>query len=73
MDIGVSDEVMNHLTNRHWKGNVRELENVIARACILSGGSVITMSHLDEGRPVPGECGCELGARDGNEGSFSMH
>lgn len=55
MDVGVSDEVMCHLTNRHWKGNVRELENVIARACILSGGSVITMSHLDEGRPVQAE------------------
>ncbi len=55
MDIGVSDEVMEHLKNRHWKGNVRELENVIARACILSGGSVITMSHLDEGRAVQTE------------------
>ncbi|HNT44710.1 MAG TPA: sigma 54-interacting transcriptional regulator, partial [Syntrophorhabdaceae bacterium] len=52
MDIGVSDEAMEHLTSRHWKGNVRELENVIARACILSNGSVITMSHLDEGRPA---------------------
>lgn len=52
MDIGVNDEVMDHLTSRHWKGNVRELENVIARACILSNGSVITMSHLDEGRPA---------------------
>ncbi|MHB8111161.1 MAG: sigma-54-dependent transcriptional regulator [Syntrophorhabdaceae bacterium] len=52
MDVGVSDEVMNHLTKRHWKGNVRELENIVARACILSMGSVITMSHIDEGRPV---------------------
>jgi two-component system response regulator FlrC len=52
MDIGVADEAMEHLTSRHWKGNVRELENVIARACILSNGSVITMSHLDEGRPA---------------------
>jgi two-component system response regulator FlrC len=52
MDVGVSDEAMEHLVGRHWKGNVRELENVIARACILSNGSVITMSHLDEGRPA---------------------
>ncbi|OPY05081.1 MAG: Transcriptional regulatory protein ZraR [Syntrophorhabdus sp. PtaB.Bin184] len=47
MDVGVSDEAMKHLASRHWKGNVRELENVIARACILSNGSVISMSHLD--------------------------
>lgn len=52
MDIGVCDEAMEHLIGRYWKGNVRELENVIARACILSNGSVITMSHLDEGRPA---------------------
>lgn len=51
MDIGVSDEVMDHLTMRHWRGNVRELENVVARACILSMGSLITMSHLDDMSP----------------------
>jgi DNA-binding NtrC family response regulator len=29
-----------------WKGNVRELENTIARACILSNYSLIKLSHL---------------------------
>lgn len=52
MDVGVSDEVMDHLTMRHWRGNVRELENVVARACILSMGALITMSHLDDISPA---------------------
>lgn len=52
MDIGVNDETMQYLEARHWKGNVRELENVIARACILSNGSVITMSHIGEAQPL---------------------
>lgn len=53
MDIGVNDDAMRYLSSRHWKGNVRELENVIARACILSNGSVITMSHFNEDRESP--------------------
>lgn len=50
MDIGVSDEAMEFLKSKNWRGNVRELENVIARACILSDYSHITLSHVkDEG------------------------
>ncbi|HQJ95251.1 MAG TPA: sigma-54 dependent transcriptional regulator, partial [Syntrophorhabdaceae bacterium] len=48
MDVGISDEAMNFLMENKWKGNARELENVIARACILSGYSVIKMTHLQE-------------------------
>jgi two-component system response regulator FlrC len=50
MDIGVSDEAMEFLKSKNWRGNVRELENVIARACILSDYSHIKLSHVkDEG------------------------
>lgn len=46
MDIRIDDEAMTFLMNHHWKGNVRELENAIARACILSNYSLIKSSHL---------------------------
>ncbi len=45
-DTRVDEEAMSHLIARHWKGNVRELENVIARACILSDYRVIKLVHL---------------------------
>ena len=33
---------------RIWKGNVRELENAVARACILSDYTVIKRAHLQD-------------------------
>ncbi|MDH3251977.1 MAG: sigma-54-dependent Fis family transcriptional regulator, partial [Ignavibacteria bacterium] len=36
------------LTEYGWKGNVRELENVIERAVLLSQGSPILIHHLPE-------------------------
>lgn len=48
MDVCVSDEAMEFLKSRNWKGNVRELENVIARACILSDYSVIKLAHVKD-------------------------
>jgi len=44
----VSTEVMSALTAYPWKGNVRELENVIERAMLLSRGEAIHMQHLPE-------------------------
>lgn len=46
MDVLVSEEAMDFLKSRNWRGNVRELENVIARACILSDYSVIEPTHV---------------------------
>jgi len=43
---GVDQETLHILMNYHWKGNVRELENVIERAMILCEGEVITPQHL---------------------------
>lgn len=39
-------EGMETLSNYLWKGNVRELENVIERALILSEGNAITQEYL---------------------------
>ena len=43
---GVSAEVMEILLAYAWPGNIRELENVIQRACILAQQSEITVQSL---------------------------
>ncbi|MGD0657354.1 MAG: sigma-54 dependent transcriptional regulator [Syntrophorhabdales bacterium] len=48
MDTRVEKEAMNRLIQRSWRGNVRELENAIARACILSDYAVIKVVHLED-------------------------
>lgn len=42
----MSAGAVKQLENHHWKGNVRELENVIQRALIMTSGSLITESDL---------------------------
>ncbi len=42
----VSRETLNILTNYHWRGNVRELENVMERAMLLCDGEEIKPNHL---------------------------
>jgi len=42
----VSRETLNILTNYHWRGNVRELENVMERALLLCNGEEIQPTHL---------------------------
>ncbi len=44
---GISIDAMKLLLNYNWEGNVRQLENVIQRACILADGDIIEPSHLD--------------------------
>ncbi|MBI3585600.1 MAG: sigma-54-dependent Fis family transcriptional regulator [Ignavibacteriales bacterium] len=44
----VSPEAMKALRTYRWSGNVRELENVIARAVILAPEGVIELEHLPE-------------------------
>lgn len=41
----VSDEAMQQLTNYSWPGNIRELQNVIERAVILSPGKVLVLAE----------------------------
>jgi two-component system, NtrC family, response regulator HydG len=45
---GVSDEAMEILMGYNWPGNIRELENVIERAIILSKARVIGVDDLPE-------------------------
>jgi transcriptional regulator with PAS, ATPase and Fis domain len=42
----VSEPVMSLFQSFHWPGNVRQLENVLEHACVLSRGQVITESDL---------------------------
>jgi NtrC-family two-component system response regulator AlgB len=44
----VSDEALNSLKRYPWKGNVRELENVMERAILLGRGETIQIHHLPE-------------------------
>lgn len=44
--VGVSDEVMRLLMSYDWKGNIREMQNVIERAVIFAENEVIKLSDI---------------------------
>ncbi len=44
--VGVSNDAMALLMAHEWKGNIRELENVIERSIIFAEGDVIDMSNI---------------------------
>jgi two-component system response regulator PilR (NtrC family) len=44
--IGVSEEVMEVFANYDWPGNIRELENLIERAVVLTKTKLITRNNL---------------------------
>jgi DNA-binding NtrC family response regulator len=46
MCVGVSDAVMRLFMSYDWKGNIRELENVIERASIFAEDDVIKISDI---------------------------
>ncbi|HWH63579.1 MAG TPA: sigma-54 dependent transcriptional regulator [Ginsengibacter sp.] len=43
---GISKEFIEHLQQHDWKGNIRELKNVIERAVILADGPELTLENL---------------------------
>jgi DNA-binding NtrC family response regulator len=45
----ISPESLELMMNYEWAGNVRELQNVIERAILVSDGNVITPEHLPVG------------------------
>ncbi len=45
----ISDDALEALVSNGWKGNVRELENVIERATVLARGKEITVADLPPG------------------------
>jgi transcriptional regulator with PAS, ATPase and Fis domain len=44
--VGVSDHVMQLLMSYEWKGNIRELQNIIERAVIFAEDDVIKVSDI---------------------------
>ncbi|MDF2950107.1 MAG: sigma-54-dependent Fis family transcriptional regulator, partial [Sedimentibacter sp.] len=44
---GISDDVFKLFEQYNWKGNVRELEHVIERACVMSSGATLTINDFD--------------------------
>jgi two-component system, NtrC family, response regulator AtoC len=61
--VAIDPEALRALADLPWKGNVRELENVLERAMVLGGGQTLTLKHFasDAGTPVPP---LERGLRD---------
>ncbi|MBC8209009.1 MAG: sigma 54-interacting transcriptional regulator [Desulfobulbaceae bacterium] len=43
---GISIQAMEHLLHYPWPGNIRELEHVIERACVLCSGSTLAIEQL---------------------------
>ena len=52
---GIDPEAMEVLLSHAWPGNIRELENVLERAMVLTDGPRITLADLPESvrRPAP--------------------
>jgi len=56
----VSPDVIAWMTGYEWPGNVQELENIVARACVLASGDVLDESlifTLPQDRPAVEEAG----------------
>lgn len=45
--IGISDKVLQHFLSYDWPGNIRELEHVLERACIMSSTTILDVDHFD--------------------------
>ncbi|MCJ7579072.1 MAG: sigma-54 dependent transcriptional regulator [Candidatus Aminicenantes bacterium] len=58
---GISEDVMKVLENHNWPGNIRELENLIERAVVLTKYSVINRESLPS---------FLLALQNGNQSSF---
>lgn len=50
---GVSEDAMRRLTSYSWPGNIRELQNVMERAVVLSTGNLLTVAGDFQPTPTP--------------------
>ncbi len=50
--LSLSAEALAHIQERPWPGNVRQLENALARAVIAARGRTILPEHLDADEPL---------------------
>jgi two-component system response regulator AtoC len=46
--VGVSGEVMEKFMNYAWPGNIRELENLLVRACVVAKGQVLGVNDFPD-------------------------
>lgn len=44
----IDETALKYLTSYHWPGNIRELQNIIERAILISENSIIRAEHLPE-------------------------
>jgi DNA-binding NtrC family response regulator len=51
--FSVECEALRALVHQPWRGNVRELENVLERAMVFGGGNMVTLQHLAMDPPPP--------------------
>jgi transcriptional regulator with PAS, ATPase and Fis domain len=51
--VRMADQALNWIKNREWRGNVRELENLLERTVLISSGSMIEMKDfcLEDSEP----------------------
>ena len=57
----VSEETLRRLASYSWPGNIRELQNIIERAVVLSQGNTLSLSVDFDSAPIPsGRRGDEL-------------
>ncbi len=60
----MSPDFIQHLQQHDWKGNIRELKNVMERAVILSSGAELTLENLPLDLQVDARSGHGLSAFD---------
>ncbi|HTU18040.1 MAG TPA: sigma-54 dependent transcriptional regulator, partial [Gemmataceae bacterium] len=60
--LALSPEALMHLTSQPWPGNVRQLQNVLARAAILARGQVIGLDEVRMPASVPGSAESSSGS-----------
>ncbi len=51
--VAIDPEALRALGQQPWKGNVRELENVLERAMVLGGGHTLSLAHFAADAQAP--------------------